>query len=715
MNNFSHRCTQITQIHYRCNPCCLCALLAIALVLSPIFAHAQEKTYDEALETLLEDLFTPQDGDVDYEEQYELLAQWYAHPINLNQATAEDLQQLYVLSERQINNLLRQRELYGDFMTLNELLYIPAWDRGTLFKILPFVAAEPKPERPPTWLERLAEADHLFIVRDETTLERKAGYLRGDTLRNDREQRYYPGSLHKLYTRWRMSRRNDFSVGITTEKDAGEELRWQPGSGRYGMDYYAAHAQIENRGWLRQLTLGDYRVQAGQGLLFGSGFAVGKGAEPVRTVARTQQTVRPHTAATENGFFRGLTATVRLPTARHRWELMTLVSSQRQDARLDSTTARFSAIQTSGLHRTGNERETQNQLSERTLGANLLFQDEARRWQVGLTYAHTRFSHRWERDDQLRNQHEFAGQHNQVMGAFANYRMHPFHVFGEVARSSSGGVGAVGGTTIYLSSVAEMAVLLRHYSPDFHSFYGNAFSEGTRSINEQGLYWGLKLQPWKRLTVATYYDRFRFPWLRYRADAPSEGYEFFTRLSYPFNTRTEAWVQYRQESKAVNVDIDSMASTMAAARWVLPGVKRSLSGHLVHHLSEQIRLRTRIQTSIYALHGKITRGFTVAQDASVTLGQWKADVRFALFDTDDFANRQYVYENDLLYAFAIPAYSGSGVRNYLVLRYKASRHLSFWAKIARTTYYDREEVGTGLEAIAGNRKTDAKLQVVVKW
>ena len=684
--------------------------IATILIFIPFLTLAQQKTYDEALETLLEDIFTPQDGDTDYEDQYDILSQWYAQPINLNQATAEDLQQLYVLSERQINNLLRQRELYGDFLTLNELLYIPAWDRETIFRILPFVVAEPTPERALTWSERLAEADHLFMVRHETTLERKEGYRRADTLDHDSDLSHYAGSPHKVYTRWRMRRRNDFSVGITTEKDAGEVWEWQPNNGRYGSDYYAVHAQLENRGWLRQLTVGDYRVQAGQGLVLGSGFGIGKGAEPVRTVARTQNGVRPHTAATETGFFRGGATTIDLPAAPHHLELTTFASAQRQDGRVDSSTAHFAALQTTGLHRTASERATQNQLNERTLGANLLFRPASRRWQAGLTYVRTRFSHAWQRDDQLRNRHEFAGQKNQVVGAFANYRTHPIHAFGEVARSGSGGVGAVMGTTVSLSSVAEMAVLLRYYSPDFHSFYGNAFSEGTRSINEQGLYWGLKLQPWKRLTVAAYYDRFRFPWLRYRVDAPSDGYEFFTRLSYPLNARTETWLQYRQESKAVNVDTDSLAT-----RWVLLGLKRSLGWHLTHHLNERVRLRTRVQSSTYTLYGNTTRGFTVAQDASVTLGRWKADARFALFNTDDFTNRQYVYENDVLYAFAIPAYSGSGVRNYLVVRYKASRYVSCWAKVARTTYYDRDEVGTGLEAIAGSRKTDVKFQVVVTW
>ena len=681
----------------------------VLILLVPLGASAQEKTYDEALETLLEDLFNPQDDDTDYEAQYELLAQWYAQPINLNEVTADDLRQFYVLSERQISNLLRQRELYGDFLTVNELSYVPGWDQATILRILPFVTVAPRPVQPPTWRARLADADYLLITRHETTLERKSGYLRADTLAEGSDLDYYRGSPHKLYARWQMSRRNDFSAGITIEKDAGEALGWNPAAGRYGPDYHAAHVQLENRGRLRQLTVGDYRVQMGQGLLFGSGFAVGKGAEPVRTVVQTQNTTRPHTAATENGFFRGVASTVNLPAARHTLELTTLVSYQRQDGRIDSLSDRFEALQTTGLHRTGSERSAQNRISERVLGASLLFRDAPRRWQVGLTYVHSRFGHRWQRADQLRNRHEFAGRENYAGGAFFNYRTHPVHVFGEVARSASGGLGAVGGTTVYLSSVAELAVLLRHYGPDFHAFYGNAFSEGTRSINEQGMYWGLKLQPWRRLTVATYYDRFRFPWLRYRVDAPSDGYEFFTRLSYPFSSRTEAWVQYRQESKAINVDDDSLA-----VRLVLPGVKRSLTAHLTHHLNDRFRLRTRVQRSTYILNSNTTDGFAVAQDVSVTLGRWKADARFALFDTD-FMNRQYVYENDVLYAFAIPAYSGSGVRNYLLVRYRASRHLSLWTKVARTTFYDRDEVGTGLETIAGNWRTDVKFQVVVKW
>ena len=170
----------------------------VLILLVPLGASAQEKTYDEALETLLEDLFNPQDDDTDYEAQYELLAQWYAQPINLNEVTADDLRQFYVLSERQISNLLRQRELYGDFLTANELSYVPGWDQATILRILPFVTVAPRPVQPPTLQARLADADYLLITRHETTLERKSGYLRADTLAEDSDLDYYRGSPHKL-------------------------------------------------------------------------------------------------------------------------------------------------------------------------------------------------------------------------------------------------------------------------------------------------------------------------------------------------------------------------------------------------------------------------------------------------------------------------------------------------------------------------------------
>jgi hypothetical protein len=40
--------------------------------------------------------------------------------------------------------------------------------------------------------------------------------------------------------------------------------------------------------------------------------------------------------------------------------------------------------------------------------------------------------------------------------------------------------------------------------------------------------------------------------------------------------------------------------------------------------------------------------------------------------------------------------------------------MDLWARIAKTTYYDRQEIGTGLETISGNKRTEVKFQVRYK-
>ena len=102
------------------------------------------------------------------------------------------------------------------------------------------------------------------------------------------------------------------------------------------------------------------------------------------------------------------------------------------------------------------------------------------------------------------------------------------------------------------------------------------------------------------------------------------------------------------------------------------------------------------------------------QDIIYTTPKLSISSRMALFDTECQQNRQYAYERDVLYAFSIPGYSGQGIRNYLLFSYRMNRQIDIWARIARTTFYDRNEIGTGLETINGNKRTDVKFQIRYK-
>ncbi|CAM3743512.1 hypothetical protein AQAU111925_03340 [Aquirufa aurantiipilula] len=72
----------------------------------------------------------------------------------------------------------------------------------------------------------------------------------------------------------------------------------------------------------------------------------------------------------------------------------------------------------------------------------------------------------------------------------------------------------------------------------------------------------------------------------------------------------------------------------------------------------------------------------------------------------------YAYEPSLPYAFSLPAYSGKGMRTCLVVQYKCMEHLNISTKIGRTDYWERDEIGSGLDLITGSHKTDISLQIV---
>ena len=62
--------------------------------------------------------------------------------------------------------------------------------------------------------------------------------------------------------------------------------------------------------------------------------------------------------------------------------------------------------------------------------------------------------------------------------------------------------------------------------------YGNAFSENSRNINEKGTYWGISIKPNRKHKFNAYYDRFQFPWLKFRTESPSIGQEWLIRYSF---------------------------------------------------------------------------------------------------------------------------------------------------------------------------------------
>ncbi|GAB4001209.1 helix-hairpin-helix domain-containing protein [Spirosoma daeguense] len=659
------------------------------------------------LSLYLQDLFPFQSEGVDYEAVYDALTQLYAQPLDLNRATREELAATYLLSERQLNSFTTYRTNLGDLLSIYELQAVPDFDVPTIRRLMPFVTVG----NTSGLLHKLpTPTDNYVVLRYERILEQQKGFSDATPDKNGKLPTRYLGGPNQWYVRYRYSRPRAFSIGLTLEKDAGEQLVWQPSGNRYGADYVSFHAQLQNRGKWRTILVGDYQVQAGQGLVLSAGFTLGKSAATVQTVRRPTLGTRPYTSLTEYGYFRGISATYAISP---KIDVMLLTARNRRDANTvegaEGVTA--TSLQTSGLHRTPSEIADLGSLIETNLGAHLLYRNR-NQLQLGFTALRTTFDTFVRKRDLPYNQYEFTGKQNVVAGVHGSYIWHNWNLFAEVARSSgsatnSGGLGFVGGTLVSLTRKIDAALVLRHYDRNFHSFYSNGFSEGGRSINESGAYLGLKYSVYRKITIGGFVDYFRFPWLKYLVDKPAQGFDYLVQIRYTPNRKTTFYAVYHDEKKEKNLPGDKARNVVGTTRrnYVLNAEYKPVQG---------LVLRSRMQWGGFTYQGQSpSRGFAVVQDATFDYRRLSVSGRVALFGTDDYDSRQYVYERDVLYAFSFPAYFYRGFRHYVLAQYNLSRHLDIWVRWARINVTNRPTVGSDLDQINAPHKSEVKVQA--RW
>ncbi|RED96653.1 ComEA family DNA-binding protein [Marinoscillum furvescens] len=654
------------------------------------------------LEAFAEHRFQIQEEDIGYEDLYESLLLYHTNPLNLNTATEEEIGSLYILSPAQLREFSAYRAKQDKLISIYELQAIPLFDIQTIKELLPFVSVNETVDTRPL-LERIAnEPNNYLLLRYTRQLQQSAGYKRTDGSG-------FLGDPNTLYGRFRVSHAQDFSLGFTFEKDAGEQLSLNPGRNQYGMDYYSGHVFLQNKGKLKALALGDFQLQFGQGLVFGAGFSAGKGANPIATIKRNTTGVKPYASVLESGFFRGGAATVSLGNL----DITVFGSYLQQDANLlrDTTYSDFelfvNSVQATGLHRTPNELAAKNSTNEIALGTAAHLEISPR-FSVGATSLYSLFSNPIQKRPTNYNQFEFVGKKNIIQSIYTNYNWQNFMFFGEAARSRSGGIGYVAGLLASLTPQLDLSWSLRNYDKNFHSFYGNAFGESSRNINEKGVYWGLAYKPSRKWQLALYFDKFRFPWLRYRTDAPSEGFEYLARLTYKPKKMISLYAQFRQENKERSISEGNLSVLTET-------IKRTYLINLDYALARSISFKTRIQASDFQLSGQKSHGLALVQDINLKIKDLKLSGRFAVFDTDDFENRQYMYERDVLYAFSIPAYQGVGSRSYLLAQYRFSSQLTIWARYAQFHFANLDEFGSGLSKVNGNLKSEIKLMARYKF
>jgi hypothetical protein len=629
----------------------------------------------------------------------ENIVQLISLPTDLNTATGDDLMAYGILSPQQIQDLLVYRTQHGDFLSIYELQAVPGFDLPTLYHLARYLhVAHPAVTPALTRREALRQQKSYVLMRYEQVLETRNGF-RGDTPPDQQ----FRGSAARRSLRVRTVRKGNVRAGLLAENDPGESLQWHPGNRQYGPDHLSGYLQLQRRGRLQHLVLGDYQFHFGQGLVAGGGFNFGRGTETVTTVQRNAVGLRPYTATQETGFLRGMATTLAIyphTTA------TTFFSRAPRDGNLTDTAT--TSLPTTGLHRNTRELTTRYALQQTTGGTSVRYQRG--RLDAGALYTYTHFSLPVTRAATLYNQSYFTGSHYQNVSLHLRYTYTHLAVFAEVARSFPGGLAHVAGMLVSLTPALDVAIVHRRYAPDYYTLQGHAFGQSSQPRNENGLYTGWKYRFNRRVSASGYMDLFRFPSLRYRSYTPANGHEWFMRITYQPIKTTTLFAQLREEVNIRNLSaLDTNLYSTSA------GTKRNYILACDYAVTRMLRLKTRLQGSCYSLAGSTTHGIAMAQDVRLDRGPLTVTARYALFNTDDYDNRQYLYENDVWLASAVPVYDGQGVRQVLLIEYTFTRHLRAWLRYAHTRYTDRDEIGAGLDAIKGPSRNEIKVQLALTF
>lgn len=663
------------------------------------------------INAFVQNLLPFQTESLNYNDLYESLFQLYATPLDLNSCTRDELEATYLLTEIQLNSFFQYREQFGKLISFYELQAIPEFDLATIYKILPFVTVIP--ENKSLWNGLNNPTQHYLIFRTENLLDEKKGFTPATPDSKGVVPQRFLGGPTQWYMRYRYSRSKDFSFGITMEKDEGEQFKFNPSTYQYGADFLSFHAQVQNRGRLKNLILGDYQLQIGQGLIFSSGFVLGKGMETVYTTRRPTSGARPYTSIVEGGFFRGAVATVGLSK---RLDLTSFYSRIRRDGNvnddntIESSDDVASSISVTGLHRSPNEFDKRNKILEQSAGFHLLY--KMTRGQFGATFLNTAYSVTLQKSLTYYNGYDFSGNQNTLLGLHGSYLWRNVNFFGEAARSSSGGLGAVVGALASLSKRLDASVLFRHYDKNFHSFFSNGFGENTRNNNETGLYLGTKYIVYKKMTLGGYIDLYRFPGYKYLVHKqPSSGFDYLLQGTYMPNRKSTFYLIYREEHKEKD-----LPSRLSKNKEPVGTTRRNIAINAEFNPNAIWSFRTRLQAGTFKYDGfKASKGLMAFQDVNMDLGKWVVSGRFTFYNTDDYDSRQYAVERDVLYAVSLPSFYEYGYKGYLLLQYSPTRKTDFWLRVAQTSKPNETTTGSYLDETKGGQRTEIKMQIRYKF
>jgi len=659
----------------------------------PVALKAQELQPIDTLKVMddipWEKLFETGAEDEENSSAVDDIEQLEDNPIDLNTASLEELHSIPAITNVIASRIIARREL-APFTSINELASIDGMTREMLSFIRLFALVKQ--------VNRKQKIAGKYLNRTSIEIEKRKGYI----------DNIYPGSRIKNLSKFRISAGDKESpltsvvskieAGILTEKDPGERsLRnFSSGFGCITMPVLAA-----------KLIIGNYQVEAAEGLIFWRASAFLRGSDVIAPARKNGSRISPYLSTNENSFLQGTAFSLDINCL----QLQMFYSDKSINATLD-TLDQISSIDQAGLFRTENELSKKNSTREVLLGGRVI----ARIFQ-GLKLGGTAYRTKFRNPFILKNENGEAAYRLWMKGFDVSYTNHKIDLFTELAVDRSHKTAVIGGIIYEPTTSLSFSLIARNYPPGFQSIHGNAFGESGRRVqNENGVYVGVRIHTIDRLLISTYYDQFNYPKPTNAFPVSSHGNDFLAFAEFQTANDCDFSIRFKRKEKLSVVDESDLYGR--TVKRVIPRIQENCRFNSELVMSASIRLVSRIEWAkvMYAGMKKTERGLLISQTIKgKVLHKITLRARIAVFETDSYDSKIYEYEDDLTHVSFNPALYGRGLRWYFLSKCSVFKNLDMGVKYSQTIKEGIKSISSGLDEIEGDTQSMLSLQIYVRF
>lgn len=602
----------------------------------------------------------------------DVLSEYAEHPMNLNTATKEDLEQFPFLSAQQIEDIQAYIYQYGAMKSLGELAMIESidWYQRQLLGCFVYVG-DVKQRSFPTARQIAKYGKHELV-----------GYAKIPFYERKGDKEGYMGYPYKHWLRYQFKYGDYVKAGFVGSQDAGEPFFG--GRNNLGYDFYSYYLQIRKWGRVKNLTIGKYRLRTGMGLVLNNDFSFGK-LSMLSSLGRMGMSVRVHSSRYAANYLQGVATTVNVAKG---MDVSAFMSYRKIDATVKNDS--ISTIVETGLHRTETEMEKQGAASAFLMGGNIHY--SSRGWHLGATGIYYGYSLPLHPNKSLLYK-RYAPEGSCFWNASVDYGYisRRLTLQGETAVGDCGTFATVNTASYLFSERFSLLALYRFYPYRYYALYSNSFCAGSDVQDESGCYVGMRWTPSPKWVVEAYGDVAYFAWPKYRMTESTYATDYLVGVVWKPSSAITLGGRYQYKNKYL---VETQRARLSL------GIDKDVWSS---------------KTQVDATWLKGSRGFMASENFSWKYRWLKLNGVVGYFHTTDYDSRVYAFEPSLLYTMSFGSYYGEGIRYALLAKAEIGKHLVVVGKWGTTDYFDRNHISSSYQQIDASSQSDLELQVKWKW